>query len=118
MALSSTDSTEVEYIVLSEAGHEVCWLRNLYKELGMRQKEPTLINGDNDGSIMMARNPQFHKRSKHIEIRWHWVRDLAQDGDIVIQSCRDPDQTVVILTKALVRPKHQKHVGEMELSPA
>lgn len=84
-------STEVEYIVLSEAGHEVCWLRNLYKELGMRQKEPTLINGDNDGSIMMAKNPQFHKRSKHIEIRWHWVRDLAQDGDIVIQSCRDPD---------------------------
>ena len=61
----------------------------------------------------MVQNPQFHKRSKHIAIRWHWVRDLVQDKIITIESCRDPEQTVNVLTKPLARPKHQKHVKEM-----
>ena len=56
-------STEAEYVALSEAGREICWLRNLYEELGYKQKYPSLLKGDNDGSIAMARNPQFHKRS-------------------------------------------------------
>jgi hypothetical protein len=108
-------STEAEYIALSEAGREACWLRNLYEELGCTQKSPNLLKGDNDGSIAMARNPQFHKRSKHIATRWHWVRDLVQNEIITIESCRDPDQTADILTKALAHPKHQKHVKEMGL---
>ena len=72
-----------------------------------------MIKGDNDVSIVMARNPQFHKRSKHIAIRWHWVRDLVQDKIITIESCRDPEQTADVLTKPLACPKHQKHVKEM-----
>ena len=109
-------STEAEYVSLSEAGREACWLRSLYTELGLLQENiPTLIRGDNDGSIAMAKNPQFHKRSKHIAIRWHWVRDLVQEGKLCIESCQDPEQTADILTKALPRPKHQKHTKEMGL---
>ena len=108
-------STEAEYIALSEAGREACWLRNLYKELGYTQESPNLILGDNDGSIAMAKNPQFHKRSKHIATRWHWVRDLVQNETITIESCRDPEQTADILTKPLTRPKFQKHLNEMGL---
>ena len=111
-------STEAEYSALSEAGREACWLRNLFDELGFPQLAPTLLKGDNDGSIAMAHNPQFHKRSKHIEIRWHWVHDLAQDSVLNIKSCRDPEQTADVLTKALPRPKHQKHITEMGLAPA
>ena len=80
-------STEAEYVALSEAGREACWLRSLYEELGYPQESPTLIKGDNDGSIAMARNPQFHKRSKHIGIRWHWIRELVQENIITIESC-------------------------------
>ena len=108
-------STEAEYIALSEAGCEACWLRNLYEELGYTQKSPNLLKGDNDGSIAMARNPQFHKRSKHIATRWHWVRDLVQNGMITIESCCDPEQMADVLTKPLAHPKHQKHVSEMGL---
>ena len=107
--------TEAEYIALSEAGQEACWLRNLYEEIGYIQESPNIIKGDNDGANSMARNPQFHKRSKHIATRWHWVRDLVQNGTISIESCRDPEQTADILTKPLARPKHQKHVKEMGL---
>ena len=66
-------STEAEYVALSEATREATWLRNLYSKLGFDLEQPTLILGDNDGSIAMAKNPQFHKRSKHIAIQWHYV---------------------------------------------
>ena len=106
-------STEAEYIALAEAAREACWLRNLYSELGYPQKQPTLIRGDNNGSIAMARNPQFHQRSKHIAIRWHLIRDLVNDGILTIDECRDPEQTADVLTKPLTRFKHNKHITEM-----
>ena len=74
-----------------------------------------MIQGDNEGSIAMAKNPQFHKQLKHIEIHWHWVCDLVQEGKIYVDSCRDPEQTADILTKVLPCPKHKKHTRDMGL---
>jgi len=103
-------STEAEYIALAEAAQEAYWLKSLYGKLGLLQENvPTLIQGDNNGLIAMARNLQFHKCSKHIEICWHWVRNLVQEGKVFIDSCHDPEQMANILTKALLCPKHQKH---------
>jgi hypothetical protein len=73
-------TTEAEYVAISEASREALWLRHLYGELGFAQKQATVLFGDNDGSIAMAKNPQFHKHTKHVELRWHWVRNLVQDG--------------------------------------
>ena len=53
-------STEAEYVALSEAECEGTWLRNLYNELGFPQQSATVIKGDNDGSVILANNPQFH----------------------------------------------------------
>ena len=110
--------TEAEYVALSEAAREACWLRNLYNELGYNQEFLTVIKGDNNGSITMARNQQFHSRSKHIAIRWHWVRDLVEQNLIKIETCWDPQQTADVLTKALPRPKHNQHIMEMGMSNA
>jgi len=111
--------TQAEYVALSKAAREACWLRNLYTELGLlNENVPTLICGDNNRSLAMAQNPLFHKRSKHIAICWHWVRELVQEGTITVDSCRDPEQTADILTKALPRQKHTRHVAEMGLASA
>jgi hypothetical protein len=110
-------STESEYIALSEAGREACWLRSLHAELGFPQEKPCVLRGDNNGSIAMARNPQFHKKAKHIATKWHWIRNMVDEGVVDIQSCRDPEQTADILTKALARPKHKRHIEEMGLAP-
>ena len=64
----------------------------------------------------MAKNPQFHQRSKHINIKYHWIRDEITTKNISLDSCHDPDQTADILTKPLLCPKHQKHVYEMGLA--
>ena len=52
---------EAEYVALSEAGCEATWLRNLYSKLGFPQINPTIIKGDNDGSVVLTHNPQFHQ---------------------------------------------------------
>ena len=118
LSLTSLSSTQAEYVALSEAVREACWLRNLYTELGLLHEDhPTTIVGDNEGSIALAHNPQFHKRTKHIKVRWHWIRELVQDGTIAIESCCDPEQTADVLTKALHRTKHHKHILDMGLAP-
>ena len=102
------------YLILSLGTDTACVpTRSLHKELGQEQQELTLIKGDNDGSIAMARNPQFHKRSNHINTHWHWVQDQVEQKTLKIESCHDPQQTADVLTKALPRLKHQKHVTEM-----
>ena len=113
---TALSSTEAEYVTLSEASREACWLRNLYTELGLlREDVPTLIRGDNDGSIAMAHNPQFHKHSKHIDIRWHWIQELVEEGMIKIGSCQDPEQPADMLTKVLAHPKHLTYINDVGL---
>ena len=114
--LTALSSTEAEYIALSEAAREATWLRSLHNELGFQQSEPTIIKGDNEGSLAIAKNAQFHQRSKHIDTKWHFIQDMIRIGRIEVESCRDQDQTADILTKALPRAKHHKHTSEMGIA--
>jgi hypothetical protein len=61
-------SMEAKYIALSEVACKARWLRSLFKELGFEQTLPTTILGNNEGSIAIMKNPQFHKRAKHIDL--------------------------------------------------
>ena len=81
--------------------------------MGYDRSDCTMIKGDNNGSISMARNPQFHNHTKHIAVQCHRVRDAINDGIIKIDSCHDPEQTANVLTKALHHFKHRKHIAEM-----
>jgi len=109
--------TEAEYVALLESRREAIWLRHLYGEIGHVQKEPILLLGDNDGSIALTKNPQFHKRTKHVDLCWHWVRDLVKDGQLNIVDCHDPQQIADIFTKQIIpRPKFARHVTELGLS--
>jgi hypothetical protein len=93
-------------------------LRNLFGELSFAQKLLTMIFGNNEGSIVISKNPQFHKRAKHIGTQFHSVKEQVQDGVITIESVRSQQQTADVLTKPLPRPKHRQHVGEMGLTAA
>jgi hypothetical protein len=115
--VTAQSSTEAEYIALWEAGKEASWLRNLYRELRLTQQHPTKITCDNTGAVAIAKNPIFHKRTKHIDSRFHWVREKVQAGRFEAEICRTEEQTADVLTKALPRPKHERHTKEMGLSP-
>jgi hypothetical protein len=109
---------EAEYIALSEACHKICWLRGLYEKLGFKQETPTLLWGDNEGAVAMTRDPQFHQRSKHIDIKYQAIREWVRQGIVYVKNCRDQDQMADILTKPLPRPKYKKHVLKMGIAPA
>ncbi|KAG4034616.1 hypothetical protein PC123_g28714 [Phytophthora cactorum] len=80
-------STEAEYMALSEATQEAVWLKVFLCELGeMANDEAVKIYEDNQGSIALAKNPEFHKRTKHIDIRYHFVREKVEDGQVVLHS--------------------------------
>ena len=66
-------TAEAEYVALSFASQETIWLRRLTSELNSPPDGPTTILEDNQSAIAMARNPQFHGRAKHIDIRHHFI---------------------------------------------
>jgi hypothetical protein len=72
---------------------------------------------DNIRVVAIAKNPLFHKRTKHINSKFHWVREKVQAGRFDAELCRTENQTADMLTKALSCPKHQWHTNKMGIMP-
>ena len=99
-------STEAEYIALSLAAQEVVWLKSFVKDLGYNQENYVLYE-DNQCAIALTKNPENHARTKHIDIRYHFVRDLVQKKEIEVDYCPTTDMLADIMTKGLSRPRFQ-----------
>jgi hypothetical protein len=94
-------TTEAEYIAACEGGKEAVFLHEILYILWPKDHLPITLRGDNEGSIALARNPEFHKRSKHIDTRYHYIRQLLADNLISIQHVPTKDMVADILTKPL-----------------
>jgi len=99
-------TTEAEYMSASAAAREVVWLRTLMEELGVRQEGVTVIRCDNQGAIALTRNPVQHQRSKHIDIRFHFIRSLYEARVVDIKYVPTHEQIADVLTKSLSGEKH------------
>jgi hypothetical protein len=108
-------TVEAEYMALSDAAKEAIWLRRLCGELGNEQMKGTVINEDNQGCIAMASNPVVNKRTKHVDIRYHHLRELIQKGLIVLKYCPTANMTADILTKALGTNLFEQHRKNLEM---
>ncbi|KAI3635416.1 hypothetical protein MIR68_006550 [Amoeboaphelidium protococcarum] len=102
VALSSCES---EYIALANSAKEAMWLRQLMKDIGYKQEEATVINEDNQGSIALVKGGSAHSRSKHIDVRHHFIRYCVQNGDLRIVYCPTEKMIADIMTKALPASK-------------
>ena len=94
-------TAEAEYVAMSTATQEAIWLRQLIAEITSSEETPILVYEDNQSAIAIARNPQFHGRTKHIDIRHHYVREEISKGTVTIQYCPSCDMAADILTKGL-----------------
>ena len=97
---------------------EAVWLRKLLVGLYGQPMIPTIIHYDNHSSIKLSVNPVFHDRSKHIEIPYHYVRDMVDRNSVKLEYIWIVDQTADILTKPLSRVKiehFRKRLGMVEL---
>jgi hypothetical protein len=114
-------STKAKYRGAAMVACEVAWFRKLLGDLGLHVDRQVVIYCDNLSSIQLAKNPVFHARTKHIEVRHHFIREkvLASKIDLIYVSTED--QVVDIFTKVLGAKKHRRfrsmlRVMESELS--
>ena len=98
-------SAKAKYISATTAACEAIWLRKFLKDVKQGQKSATVIYCDNMSAIAMTKNPIFHSRSKHIELRHHFIRKLVEDKEIELQFCTTDDQLADIFTKSISAQK-------------
>ena len=102
-------SSEAEFVAASQAGQEVVYLRALLRGFGYPQVGATEIWEDNASCIMMSENPTNRDRSRHVDVKVHFLRDLVRDGHVKLLKCAGTQNVSDALTKSLPRPAFEKH---------
>lgn len=92
---------EAEFMAATAAACQAIWLRKLLGQLTGNNVGPVVLYIDNRSAIDLAKNPVFHGRSKHIDIRYHFIRECVERGEIVIKHVVTDGQRADIMTKAL-----------------
>jgi len=107
---------EAEYMALCEASKEAVWLNKLAKGVACHGLRTAILAGpinikvDNRGCIEFSKNPGEHKRTKHIDIRYHVVREAITTDKVTLKHCATDDMVADPMTKELGKTKHEKHV--------
>lgn len=99
---------ESEYIAATHAAKEALWLRSLIGEIFQPLIKPITLHSDSQSAIALTKDGSYHARTKHIDIRYHFIRFVVQNGSINLIYCPTGDMTADILTKALpnIKVKH------------
>jgi hypothetical protein len=97
----SISSAEAEYVAATSTSCQAVWLRRILKDMSHTENDPTPLFYDNTLAIYLSKNHVFHKKIKHIDSHFHFIRKLINNGDIVLQFCVSRDQLADIFTKPL-----------------
>lgn len=112
-------SCEAEFMAATAAACQGIWLRNILSQITSEDVGPVVLCIDNRFAIDLAKNPMFHGRSKHIDIRFHFIRECVERGEVVLKHVCSNDQGADILTKGLATIKFEnmrKLLGVKNLS--
>ena len=101
-------TAEAENIALSGAAQESLWLQQLLADLKKEEAKSMVIYEDNQSAISMARNPQFHGRTKHIAIKYHFIREQVTNGKLELRYFRTNDMVADMMTKGLSGEQFEK----------
>ncbi|KAH9669164.1 Integrase catalytic domain-containing protein [Citrus sinensis] len=97
---------EAEYMAVTEAVKEAIWLKGLLGDLGVIQ-ETIAIFYDNQSAIFLAKNQTYHARTKHIDVKYHYVREIIEGGDVLLTKINTKDNPPDMLTKVISGIKFQ-----------
>ena len=104
-------TAEAEYVALSAAAQEAVWLQQLTSDLLNRSIQEKIIFEDNQSAICVAKNQQTHGRTKHIDIKYHFIRELVETDRIKLAYWPSADMVADILTKGLPAQQLKKLHG-------
>lgn len=94
-------TTEAEFIAAASCTCQSVWMRRILEKLRHEQSECTDVFCDNSSEIKLSKNPVMHGRSKHIDVRFHFLRDLTKDGVVKLEHCGSKDRLADIMTNPL-----------------
>jgi len=116
-ATTADSTTEAEYIAASDAAKEAVWIKKFVTELGVVPsiESPVSLYCDNNGAIAQAKEPRSHQKSKHIERKYHIIRDIVGRGDVAVQKVASADNVADPLTKPMSQQQLDKHLEKMGL---
>ena len=106
---------EVEYVAACEAVKESVWLKKFLSNLGVvRMKQvPITLFCDNNGAVAQSKDPRNHKKWKHIERKYHIIRDIVARGDVVVAKIDSASNLADLFTKTLPQRTFESHLEEM-----
>jgi hypothetical protein len=107
-------TAEAEYIVAGSYCAQILWMKAALKDFGIKFNKVTLLC-DNESAVKLTNNLVQHSRTKHIDVRHHFIRDHQQKGDICIESVGTDDQLVDIFTKPLDEKRFCKIRNELNI---
>ena len=96
---------------MTQASKEIIWLQVLLEELGALThiEQMSTLYGDNQGALALAHNPEYPARTKHIDIQYHFVRELVLAERVYLEYCTSANMIADVMTKGLPRTTHEKH---------
>ncbi|KAL2328979.1 hypothetical protein Fmac_022406 [Flemingia macrophylla] len=94
-------TTEAEFVAAAACACQAVWMRRILKELDHSQEGCTTLMCDNSSTIKLSKNLVMHGRSKHIDVRFHFLRNLSRDGSIEMIHCGTKEQIADLLTKSV-----------------
>ena len=97
-------TTKVEYMAATHASKEVVWLQRLCSELGFKQ-QVVRIDCDSQSAIFLAKNPAYHSRTKHIDVQYHFVRDMVESMKVLLEKVDTLENVADSLTKSVSTEK-------------
>ena len=97
-------TTEAEYVAVTEASKEMVRLQSFLEELGKKQ-EDNVLYCDSQSAIHLAKNPSFHSRTKHIQLRYHFILSLLEDGILKLEKISGAQNPADMLTKTVTIDK-------------
>ena len=103
-AIVALSTTKFEYMVATHASEEVVWLQRLCLEIGFKQQD-VRIDCDNQSAIFLAKNPSYHSRMKHIDVQYHFVRDMVESMKVLLEKVDTLENVVDSLTKSMSTEK-------------
>lgn len=109
-SLTALSTCEAEYVAASELTRELAYLRGVAAFIRSPEPGPTTLFEDNEGSIHLVENPVHHRRSKHIDVKWHYIRGAQEDGKIKITKIHADLNRADIMTKAATTAVFRRHV--------
>jgi hypothetical protein len=108
-------TTEAEFIAAASCACQGIWMRRILEKLGHTQLGSMTVYCNNSSIIKLSKNSVIHGRSKHIDVRFHFLRDLTKDGTLELAHCNSHNQIADIMTKPLKFEAFEKLRGLLEM---